>query len=251
MATGHALSMVTNSCVKLPRNPKNKLACSFSEREDLLASSGDENFNKTWPERQDDVYENGGFGITDKLNHTSAPVNSTMRDTDSMFHTLTRELANLSDDQFYEKLLEMKTEHRKTLNSLESAYNSRHNSPRDAPQQEPILRTSHLSQSGPLYNNGVTKERVIDDQIKQFNQSMPAWSALKKDNVRDMSSKPPSGRPKSAWSDHKKRPGHSLRSSGKNDSWQDITWASGTSDSEHETSYSTEPNTTGEVHHTG
>ncbi|XP_033640265.1 protein FAM161B-like [Asterias rubens] len=255
MATGvagHALSSVTNSCVKLPRNPKSRLAATFTERGGSFKPTGSKQVNgrsskprNTAPDygAYDDSgneYEGEGTGFVDSrvvdmvdrvgaVEHQSGSQFSAP--TDEMFENIRNNIDTLTDEEFYRNLVDMKNEHRKTLSRLEDLYDQQLSLNEN--ENEYLLRTAMtqeeppFTKSGPVYI-GDHKLRHIDDEIEQFAKSHD-WST-KKDNVKDMSAKPPIGRPKTAWAGKARR---SLRRSVPSESWNDITW---TSESGHDTS---------------
>ncbi|XP_071962142.1 protein FAM161A-like [Antedon mediterranea] len=194
MATGHSLSVVTNSCIKTPLNPKTKLSATLNEREDSLYQSwGTHNGTRGIIERSPDKYS----PRSPDVDFSTA---------DGMINSLTNDLGNLSDSEFYTKLTELRQEHRRTLGIFESLYNEQlheqydynndYNHEFDDFQKSPA---PSFSRGHPVYV-GDHELHHIDDEIEAFNKSQPSWSALK-DNVRDMSSgKPPTGRSRSAWS---------------------------------------------------
>ena len=246
MATGHSLSVVTNSCIKRPRVPKTNLPETALERETLRTHE----------------FQNGGF--TDSRNistfanedrkefaqsHTARIVEGTW-DEDALIDELTHDVENISSEEFYMRLRELKDTHRKTLNSLEAQYNYKQKMSRRKQHfvdnenesagladeesdwglslnyMNGIDKVKGMSRSGPVYV-AEHKHKHLEDEVQKFNQSLPAWSALPRDNVKDMSSKPPSGRPRSAWSDRQPSRSKSRQDSQRKPEWSDITWTSG------------------------
>lgn len=247
MATGHSLSMVTNSCVKRPRNPNSKLPESELDRDlarsreykkdTLLASYNGSNFHDDGQESFPQSHSMG-FGVGSL-------------DEDALIDQLTNDVENISSEDFYERLKELKEKHRVTLGSLEKRYNKKVSRKRQELENEVrnemggngsagandwslsmnymngIDKVKGMTKSGPVYV-AEHEHKHMDDHMQTFNQSLPAWSALPRDNVRDMSSKPPSGRPQTAWADRPKS-----RSTSRNGThglkqkpdWSDVTWS--------------------------
>ncbi|WAR19576.1 F161A-like protein [Mya arenaria] len=113
MATTHSLSVLTNSSVKPPRNPRTGLSQSLHEqpRQTLGRYSGifyDDYDNHFGNEKE--VYDPKS---TSRIPKTADPA------------TLIQ-LSNLSDDEFYQKLLELKGEQRKVLQKCEKIYIEKH-----------------------------------------------------------------------------------------------------------------------------
>ncbi|XP_033120988.1 protein FAM161A-like [Anneissia japonica] len=200
MATAHSLSVVTNSCIKTPLNPKTKLAATLDEREDSLYQS--------WGTQNDFGAHNGeGNKFMEKSPAgNDSPRSVDFSTADGMIKSLTNDLGNLSDADFYAKLTELRQEHRRTLGLFETMYNDKL---KDECKDEFDFERSpapSFSRGHPVYV-GDHKLHHINDEIEAYNKSQPSWSALN-DNLKDMSaSKPPTGRTRSAWSGsrHKQR----------------------------------------------
>ncbi|KAJ8045298.1 hypothetical protein HOLleu_08281 [Holothuria leucospilota] len=258
MATGHSLSVVTNSCVTLPRNPKTKLAATFDERlasdeesaEERWRWSNDYSLNwssgesprpstKARPNVKPSLIENNGS----QLREPNGDVLWGEREA-NLLASFESDDGDLSNEDFFNKLQEARKAHRESLKTLEKAYNEKL-------QRQKDLNTHPRSSLN--YSNGFKQHtnmgtdtnlrgtdrgpdnvgdhsfHHINDELEQFAKSQPSWSALTPpvDKVRDMSTrKPPSGRPKHAW-----RMSSSLASSTRSSNtfkneWSDITWTS-------------------------
>ncbi|KAH3852892.1 protein FAM161B-like [Dreissena polymorpha] len=114
MATTHSLSVLTNSSVKPPLNPKTGLSASLHERP--KPSLG--RYSGIFYDDYDDEgrYDKEIFdpNSTSKFHKTQEP--------ESLL-----QLSKLSDDEFYQKLLELKNEQRKILQKCEKVYIEKHN----------------------------------------------------------------------------------------------------------------------------
>ncbi|XP_070576861.1 protein FAM161B-like [Ptychodera flava] len=225
MATGHTLSVITNSYVKNPVNPKTRLAATLDERGASLRSSwkGELGISGEYPDNRevDEVIAVEPPGQT-------SPRTLNLNSTDRMIECLTDDVANLTDEEFYRRLQTLKREHQKTLSMVERLYS-----------EKIILDESYPSDTIHLADHHKTKH--IDEQIDEVNRNIEGLQksyklgSHLKDSVRDMSSKPPlptnTTRPpsaKKAWATSPARrssPGK-LRRSGSysGEDWRDITW---------------------------
>eukprot|EP00058_Branchiostoma_floridae_P027991 XP_002613482.1 hypothetical protein BRAFLDRAFT_119845 [Branchiostoma floridae] len=203
MATGHGMAMLTNSCVKNPRIPGSRLAASFSERldttkiknkgrqgqkrspgrrtesvDEFLRSDDDE--PKTTTATGQDVWlkpEDGEPGAggdytgepqiyEEDVDHTVDPIGA-----------LANEMSNMSTDDFYEKMQELKREHQKTLTMVHGLYEE---------IREAEERRSH--READAMESADTEElfRDLDDLRSSFRASRSS------DKIRDMTAaKPP------------------------------------------------------------
>ncbi|XP_033735451.1 protein FAM161B-like [Pecten maximus] len=108
--THHSLAVLTNACVKPPVDPKTGLSSSLNER--ILSSYihyGDE-------------YAEEGDGMLNDEGQTRVDYLSGLALSDPASKDIPRELNNLTDDEFYEKLIQLKSEHKKTLAICEKLY---------------------------------------------------------------------------------------------------------------------------------
>nr|XP_054758365.1 protein FAM161B-like [Lytechinus pictus] len=249
MATGHSLSVVTNSCITRPRIPNSNLPESELDRDlarsrdlkkdALLASYNGSEYHE-YDQEQFAQSHSKGFG-------------GGSLEEDALIDQLTNDVENISSEDFYKRLKELKEKHRVTLNSLEKRYKKKVSRKRQEIEFENNVRNEMglggddngndwslsmnymngidkvkgMTKSGPVYV-AEHEHKHMDDTLQAFNQSLPAWSALPRDNVRDMSSKPPTGRPQTAWTERPKS-----RSSARNGvhgqkqkpDWSDVTWS--------------------------
>ncbi|OWF45708.1 protein FAM161A-like [Mizuhopecten yessoensis] len=108
--THHSLAVLTNACVKPPIDPKTGLSTSLNERTlSSLMHYGDE-----YGEEKDEMFDDEGRTRFENLSGLvlSDPANK----------AIPTELNNLTDDEFYEKLIQLKREHKKTLAICEKLY---------------------------------------------------------------------------------------------------------------------------------
>ncbi|XP_002735485.1 protein FAM161B-like [Saccoglossus kowalevskii] len=235
MATGHTLAVVTNSCVKPPKNPRTKLAATLNERDHSLRSSwkGQLGVSDSYAfdnRRRDDVDIIPLEPPGQQLSHGTLPPDKT----DLMIASLTEDVSNLTDEEFYRRLMELKNEHKKTLGMVERLYSARSEN-----------ETHHCYPGECIHLADHHKTRHIDEEIEEVNKSLEELQrsyrlgSHLKDNVRDMSAKPPlptsSSKPQSkiAHSESPVRrssPGTLLRSNSySGEDWKDITLNTSTS----------------------
>ncbi|CAH1792580.1 unnamed protein product [Owenia fusiformis] len=181
MATDHSLSMVTNSCIKQPVNPDTGLRTSLHERTLSGERVGSRNV-ETWVQNDSENRRRQKSKSKDK----QEKFNMHIETQDQMIQDIATELGDLDDDNFYERLVQLKNDHKKTLSLCEELYNEKvngHHNDSNEENYDPTYSTTSFDRhlSGSL-NHGV------------------------RDSVRDMSaSKPP--RPPSAHSRPKSRSG--------------------------------------------
>lgn len=195
MATGHELSVLTNSSVKPPLNPKTGLTTSLHERSAPLK------------DRLSGIF----FDDYDELGQTREEILDTKPKSSLKFGSVTTpeilNLSKVSNDAFYQKLLELKNEQRKILQKCEKMYISKHEgviSP-TFPDKKEVEDQRHEQQSKHTLDHAFQPERFYDDsdivssRIQQFpgsfkELSVPHERSMQWDSVRDSASKPPSGR---------------------------------------------------------
>ena len=147
MATTHSLSVLTNSSVKPPLNPKTGLSTSLHERPKPTIGrySGiyyDDYDRQFVPEGE--VFDPKS---TSKISKTA--------DASTLLH-----LSSLSDEEFYQKLIEMKTEQRKILQKCEKVYIEKHH--------------GLIAPTFPEHDSGEEKETSVEKPIsrEQTSRSM-------------------------------------------------------------------------------
>ena len=204
MATTHGLSVLTNSSVKPPRNPKTGLSASLHERPGptLGRFSGiyfDDYDQESQAERE--IFE---------PRFTARP--STVDAPDLL------QLGKLSDEEFYQKLLELKNEQRKILQKCEKVYIEKHQgviSP-TFPEEDVQFQRSNRTVATKSYDDTYRSETFIDDDgilvsTRRPRSQSPTRSASPiadngelsppraespfRETVGETSCKPPTGRP--------------------------------------------------------
>ena len=113
MATSHQLSVLTNSSVKPPLNPVTGLSSSLHERPKTISGR----FSGVYYDDYDEERE----GRREFLDTSSRPRFANTADQVSVMH-----LSNLSDEEFYDKLLQLKNDQRKLLQKCEKMYIEKH-----------------------------------------------------------------------------------------------------------------------------
>ena len=125
MATVHSMSMLTNSCVKPPVNPQTGVPYAAYERTNGNATS-------EW------VKDPNAGGETMQLTNGSVNFDS------AHFDTLqNQDMTDLPDDMFYQRLLKLKEEHKKTLELCERMYTAKMESSRS--RSPSPARSNHTS----------------------------------------------------------------------------------------------------------
>lgn len=193
MATAHSLSVVTNSCVKAPVNPKTGLSATIDERANSRLSH-------TWTGRDAD-YDDPGEEW-DQRQVLSRSVNFDTTNID----TLASDLSGLSDEEFYSRLRTLKADHKKTLQMCENMYNEKLSSQRMGygTSMSPYTVTG----GGGTSNGETTWAQPVhpyydENDSFNFNQNVDtlrkSFSGAHYDNVKDMSAaKPPTGKPRTS-----------------------------------------------------
>ncbi|XP_060074580.1 protein FAM161B-like [Ylistrum balloti] len=176
MATAHhSLAVLTNACVKPPVDPKTGLSASFNER--TLASLihyGDE-----YAEEKDEMFDDEGQTRGDYLPGLAL--------SDPASKDIPRELNNLPDDKFYEKLIQLKSEHKKTLAICEKLYNRKINSD----QGDNVNGFVSYADFGKVPVHLAKNEETY---ISEVNGVQPP-EMFSRNSLNESASKPPTGRP--------------------------------------------------------
>ncbi|XP_078676318.1 protein FAM161A-like [Branchiostoma floridae x Branchiostoma belcheri] len=204
MATGHGMAVLTNSCVKNPRMPGSRLAASFSERLDTTKIRKGRQGQKRSPGRRTESVDEFLRSDDDEepRNAATAPQEVWLKPeeresqaagdydytgehgdierTVDPIGDLANEMSNMSTDDFYEKMQELKREHQKTLSMVHGLYEE---------IREAEDRRSHREQNGGASMDSEDTEelfRDLDDLRSSFRASRSA------DKIRDMTAaKPP------------------------------------------------------------
>lgn len=183
MATAHEIAVITNSCVRAPVDPNTGLLITQNDRGEVSLSS-------TW---QGKVRECDFVQEHSPYSQTSKSVNFDMNNTGP-------DLSNLSDDDFYQRIVALKQEHKKTLQLCEELYTDKlsklkHASPLS--QTKSGMSTVSVSRDFSMSPQHFTSGNKSGTSVRR---SLPASY---KDNIQDMSaSRPPTGRPKTADGHH-------------------------------------------------
>lgn len=98
----------------------------------------------------------------------------------------TDRLSNLSNDDFYQRLLQMKAEHKQTLNLYEKLYNEQKSHVNGHSSLDGFFEPQR-SRSPPLINRHVYDHK----EIETTSRPSTGHAVITRDNVKDMSSKPP------------------------------------------------------------
>lgn len=153
MATTHSLSVLTNSSVKPPLNPKTGLSVSLHERPGPTLGR----FSGIYY----DDYDHDGQAEKEIFDPRFTTKSCTT-DSPSLLH-----LGNLSDEEFYKKLLELKNEQRKVLQKCEKVYIEKHKGviAPTFPDKEDILevKTPTKTLTSRSYDRTFRSETLIDD----------------------------------------------------------------------------------------
>ncbi|CAC5422067.1 FAM161A [Mytilus coruscus] len=170
MATSHNLSVMTNSCIKPPVDPQTGLSSTMHERpKPSMSYLFDELSNGyVYEHDQHQFYENGSPDLV-----TTKPA----------LKTIARDLSNCTDEEFYEKLTQIKNEHKKTLVLCEKLYKEKINH-----QNQP-----EISGIGPRPVTITSTLNGLDSSAAQ-NLDVPARDYIKGQETildRSANSKPP------------------------------------------------------------
>ena len=185
MATAHHLSVIANSCVKPPVNPDTGLSATLNERSSFDMRHTWDGCTEDYEGNQQGWQTEEGVANLNGGGHTSNGSLGLFRTTDSMIQGLTSELGNVSDEAFYQKLLDLKNEHKKTLHMCEKLYTEKvgaHNHSSD-------FVNNHVNEQD--WMNG--SHHHSDSLNNSYNVLRRSTTSSRRDNVKDMS-KPPTGR---------------------------------------------------------
>ncbi|KAF6026809.1 FAM161A [Bugula neritina] len=118
MATEHEISVITNSSIKQPIDPVHGLPKTLHER--VLSNSINANERFTYLDEE----ESNTLDLPQKTGQRVKHAYS-LSPRDPKVERLAEELDTLSDEQFYQRLQELKSDHQQTLKMCEQAYNSK------------------------------------------------------------------------------------------------------------------------------
>ncbi|XP_063429193.1 protein FAM161A-like [Mytilus trossulus] len=194
MATSHNLSVMTNSCIKPPVDPQTGLSSTMHERpKPSMSYLFDEMSNGyVYEHDRQQFYENGSPDLV-----TPEPA----------LKTIARDLSNCTDEEFYEKLTQIKNEHKKTLVLCEKLYKEKVNY-QNQPEisgigPRPVIITSTLNglDSSAFQNSDVTSRDYIKGQetvLDRYASSKPPLPLSKTQRISRSPSDIPVCRPSSA-----------------------------------------------------
>lgn len=167
MATTHGLTVLAHSCIKPPRNPKTGLSSTLHERakayHTYVLQNTEADFNANSNEQDD--YD--------------APSKSVHVYTNPAIDDISTQLQDLDDSDFYQKLVQLKNEHKKTLYLCEQLYKKK------VLGENPQSNGFNLDNVPTSY--GHLNDRTEDDKTDYV-------SYEQRDVSHTTSSKPPTGR---------------------------------------------------------
>ena len=171
MATSHQLSVLTNSSVKPPLNPVTGLSSSLHERPKTISGR----FSGVYYDDYDEERE----GRREVLDTSSRPRFATADQASAMY------LSNLSDDEFYEKLLQLKNDQRKLLQKCEQMYIEKHQG-----VIEPTF-PSHISSKEPISYAGNAREQPLTHASAEIQEHFIASQRMATPPLREDRVTPP------------------------------------------------------------
>ncbi|XP_074651069.1 protein FAM161A-like [Tubulanus polymorphus] len=176
MATVHYTASLTNSCVKPPVNPRTGLAYTLQERRFDSDHEGDEAENDVnreiddrenrCPNRQQQVpVHKQQVPVNTVNNNTVKNIETSAMTSTDLLDKLTFELGDLTDDEFFDKLQQLKSEHKKTLSLYEKLYSDKKV---DADEVDPAFHIDILRQS--------VEKPSSSDRVRDYS-SKTCWMA--------------------------------------------------------------------------
>ena len=184
MATTHQSVSVTNSCFKQPVHPQTGLPTSKVEREnDPLLN--------TWHPDNTQSHGYDESGLSKSVNFDTS---------NSLANTMHQDMSGMADDEFYQKLVTLKQEHKKTLELCERLYTEKIDKKRYEAKTNPTsVSVSYDFNMVPRPQDTMDMNNDIAEHNREYEELRKSLLLSNKDRIRDMSSsKPPSGRPKTA-----------------------------------------------------
>lgn len=182
MATTHGLTVLTNSCVKPPLNPKTGLSTTMHERARTYMGYGENGFD-------DDYAADDG---RDRRKERTWPSGLAGQDPAVGIEAVSRELLNGVDgEDFYAKLTQLKNEHRKTLEMYESLYQQKvalKQTGKSFVSNENNEQMDVLSKTAPVYDAGDIHDNLTGIEIQKA-------STIHNIPYTSTANKPPTGRP--------------------------------------------------------
>ncbi|XP_071079173.1 protein FAM161A-like [Haliotis cracherodii] len=169
MATSHGLSVLTNSCIKPPVNPDSGLSSTYDNRPEAYYRYH-ENVDNAEINEYELQNRNGG-----NVGHILANV---------PLDDVASHLQLLSDDEFYDRLLTLKEEQKKTLQRCEEMYRQKLSREQGLTTQDAVDDIFHRNEVRQTVNG-----HVSDSEDSQAFAGFSHSHHI--DQVRDMTKKPP------------------------------------------------------------
>ncbi|XP_067682291.1 protein FAM161A-like [Haliotis asinina] len=169
MATSHGLSVLTNSCIKPPVNPDSGLTSTYDKRPE-----GCYRFQENV-----DIVDINDFELQNSNGGNVGRIVSNVHLDDVASH-----LHLLSDDEFYERLLALKEEQKKTLQRCEDMYRQKLLMEQGLTTQDAVDDIFNRNEVRPTVNG-----HVSDSEDSLAITGFP--HSHHTDQVRDMTKKPP------------------------------------------------------------
>lgn len=173
MATAHhSLAVLTNACVKPPINPQTGLSTSLNER----TLSAIFHYDDEYADDREERFDTGDQSHEYLSNLVPpGPANG----------AIPVELNNLTDDEFYQKLVQLKSEHKKTLAICEKLYKRKVN--------------NDLNGFVPDTNFGTMPNYSEDRSTSVYLQTGTVNGVLydheQRNSLRESANRPPTGKP--------------------------------------------------------
>lgn len=207
MATTHSLSVLTNSSVKPPLNPKTGLSTTLHERPGPTLGR----FSGVYY----DDYDHDGQAEREIFD----PKSTSRKFASTVDHASLLKLGNLSDEEFYQRLLELKNEQRKILQKCEKVYIEKHQGviaptfpDEDLVSTKRSLRTyasqaddqtfrseTLVDEDGVLTctrsKSPLAPEKCTSPEFFEQDGILKRDQSPQRDSLSDSMSKPPTGRP--------------------------------------------------------
>ena len=179
MATTHGLTVLAHSCIKPPRNPKTGLSSTLHERakayHTFILQNGETDLNANSNDQEDDIEATRSVHV-----YTNPAIDD-----------ISSQLQDLDDSDFYQKLVQLKNEHKKTLYLCEQLYKKK------------VLGEN--PQSNSLLDDVPTSYGHLNESLRNDNTESKAYE--QRDVSHTTTTKPPTGRSQFLTSPSVKKPG--------------------------------------------
>jgi protein FAM161A len=203
----HGSSMFRNGCLKSPVDPRTGLQACSSDRVKYENEKNNEDPCQDLDSDQENKEPETGSGIWNNNTKSADFLNSsTSTTTAKLIENLT--LGDMSDDEFYNKLILLKNEHKKTLARCEKMYAEKLKieglesttsktklcvgsvDPGPAPTLQSMGRDYGLGNEQPVNTSSDTFNRSLEiTGLRKSTEKPPRAPRVVKDQVRDMGSK--------------------------------------------------------------